>query len=150
MANKNDIPSFLTPQTHDAEIGGKALRFYPMSAQVLFRLRAVAGPAAKVIDALVSGQGYDERQKAIADLLDAIGQNGQLAATLILDALHDEDWVARPVTVQAASALFEKLDGPTLVAMLMACVEVNKAAFGPLFSGLAARAEAAQAAAVGR
>jgi hypothetical protein len=140
-----EIPSFLNPPTHTATIRGASLKFFPVSAQMLFRLRPVSAPVARAIDAFVSGQGYEERQKAIAALLDALAASGELACMLVLDALHEADWVTRPVTSQQASALFAKVDGPTLVEMLKAVATVNKEAFGPLFGGLAARAEEARA-----
>ena len=131
-----EIPDFLAPTTHDATIRGQSLRFYPVSAQMLFRLRPLSSPMARVVDAFVSDQGYEERQKALAAMLDALGQNGELACALVLDALHDEAWVKRPVTSQAAGALYAKLDGPTLVEMLGAVAKVNGEAFRPLAEGL--------------
>lgn len=132
----NEIPSFLAPATHKATIAGRELTFFPVSAQVMFRLRAVSGPLAKVIDAFVSGQEFEHRQKALAELLEAVGANGELAALLVLDALHEEDWVKRPITSQAASAFFAKVDGPTLVGMLLAVAKVNGDAFGPFVQEL--------------
>ena len=132
---KSELPSFLSPATITETIAERELVFFPISAKVLFRLRPVAGHVAKVIEAYQSGQPYDVRQKALAELLDVIGQQGELACTLILDALRDEEW-ARPVTAQAASALFERIDGPTLAAMLAAVARVNAEAFRPLLQGL--------------
>jgi hypothetical protein len=131
-----EIPDFGAPQTLDVTIRGQALRFFPISAQMMFQLRPLSAPMARVVDAFVSDQGYEERQKALAAFLDALTTNGELAAKVVLDALHEADWVKRPVTAQAASAFFAKVDGPTLVEMLGAVAKVNGEAFRPLAEGL--------------
>lgn len=135
MANEQ-IPDFVADQPLEVEIRGQALRFYPVSAKVLFQLRPLSASVARAVDALISGQEFEERQKSIAAFIDALGAHGELACTLVLDALHEAPWVRRPVTTQQASTLFAKVDGPTLVEMLKAVVKVNTEAFRPLFVGL--------------
>jgi hypothetical protein len=134
------VPSFLCETTADLELGGHTLRFYAVSAPVLFRLQAaLGGPLAKLFSALYAGQAHDD---ALGTLLEAIGANSELAATLILDALHDEPWVKRPVTKAAVEEFLGSVGGPSLVAMLSAVVRVNALAFGPLAVGLLASAKA--------
>lgn len=134
------IPSFLAETTHDVEIGEHTLRFYAVSAPVLFRLQgALGGHLAKVLVAIRAGEPYEAQ---LAGLLEAIGSNGELAATLVLDALHDEDWVTRPVTKAAALEFLDRVGGPSLLAMIAAAVTVNAEAFGPLVVGLLTTAKA--------
>lgn len=135
------VPSFLAEKTVDLELGGRTLlRFYAVSAPVLFRLQAALGaPFARLFSAIYAGKAHDG---ALGALLEAIGANSELAATLILDALHDEPWVQRPVTSAAVDEFLGSVGGPALVAMLSAVVRVNAEAFGPLVVGLLATAKA--------
>jgi hypothetical protein len=128
------VPSFLVEKTVDIEIGGRALRFYAVSAPVLFRLQAALGaPLAKLLSSIYAGQAHDG---ALGALVEAIGANSEIAATLVLDALHEEPWVKRPVTKAAVEEFLAAVSGPSLVSMLAGVVRVNAEAFGPLAVGL--------------
>lgn len=123
-------PTFLAPTRHVAEINGQALAFYPMTAPVFLRVQASVGPLAL--------RAFSGDADAAGELMRALGDNGELVATVVLDALRDEEWVKRPVSPKAAHAFLDACDGPALMAMLGACAEANKAGFAPLAQGLAA------------
>lgn len=142
MASADDeIPSFMDETTHTATIGGRKLVFHAVSSSVLFELQRALGPQlAKVIDAFASQQPHEVRQAAIGELVGAVSSNSELTCKVILDALHEEKWVARPVTAQTISAFFKKTDGPNLARMLAAVAQVNAEAFGPFVLGLLVQA----------
>ena len=142
-----EMPSFKTKASHEATIAGRELTFYAISGPMFLRLQQKLGPQlakfvapmAKVAMAAERGVDLrlaiasiaDEAQGAIAELLEALGKNPTLAAELVLDALHDEEWNERPVKPKAAEAFLEGVDGPALTRMLKAVVAVNWAAFLP-------------------
>lgn len=136
---KHEIPCFASPETHEIEVAGRTLRFYAVSSLVLLRLQQrLGGPFSKALDAMISGAADEARQAAIAELLEAAGKNAQAIGELVLDALHDEEWVERPASTKAVDAFLAKVDGPALAAMLAAVAHVNGKAFFPLAKRLLA------------
>lgn len=138
-------PSFLSEVTYTLELRGRRLTFYAMSSRVMLRAQQRLGaPVAAIIAGLIAGGGIEE--KAAGALLEAVGRDEDLAARLVLDALHDEAWAARPATDQAVADFLGRTDGPSLTAMLGAVAAVNAEAFVPLavglLAGVRARAEA--------
>jgi hypothetical protein len=126
---KSEIPSFECEKTHEAKIGGRVLVFHAVSGPVLLRLQQKLGPAfAKLLLALRTRQ---DAKAAAAELLEAAGGNPQLVGELVLDALHDEDWVERPVKPRIVDEFLQKTSGPALLRMLAAVATVNAVAFLP-------------------
>lgn len=144
MAPQNGtIPSFLAPVSHPIEVGGHALTFHPVSASMLLKLKPVTASIARLIDAFVShganlfaAPAVEARQSALAQLLSAVQAEPYLIGMLVMDALHDEKWVKRPVQQKDAEQLLERIDGPSLAAMFGAIVAVNREAFAPFVAEL--------------
>lgn len=123
------LPSFLAPPKHEIEIGGKVLRFSSISSGPLKALLDAGDAIRPAVDAAFSAGDF-------LPLVEAIESHRELAALLVLDALHDEPWVSRPVTAEAAAAFAAYVDGPTLMTMLTAVAAVNARSFRPLIKGL--------------
>lgn len=123
------LPSFLAPAKHELEVGGKSLCFHAISAEPLKAVLEVAGEIRPAVDAAFSGGEF-------MPLVTAIAGRRELAALLVLDALHDEPWVSRPVTAEAAREFAAHVDMPTLLSMLTAVAAVNVRAIRPLIKGL--------------
>lgn len=139
MAKPHEIPSFVCPDFVEAEIAGRTLRFYAISAPVQMRLmQRLGAPIAKAIDAVLSDTPAAERQAAIAELVEAAGKNASMVAEIVLDSLHDEPWADRPVKPGAQTEAFlAKVDGAPLMAMLAAVVAANVKGFRPFKALLA-------------
>lgn len=52
------VLSFLTPQSIEAQVGGETLKFFPISAPLLFTLQGFAKPFAQSLTALFTGVGH--------------------------------------------------------------------------------------------
>jgi hypothetical protein len=138
-----EIPTFAVTAKHEATIGGQRLAFYPISGLMQLRaLSTLGAPVSRLIDVLFAGAEDEERQAAIGDLLKALGASGPTVGALILDSLRDEEWAERAPGPKAVDLFLQKLDGPSLAAMLAAVVAVNTRAHGeellPLAAGLVA------------
>lgn len=141
--SKRRIPSFADEVTHELRLGGRTLVFHAVSGPVLLRVQhRLGGPFAAVLHALFTGDA-EAIQKALAALLEKVSEHGQAVGLLVLDALHDEEWLREgnervPLTPALVDQFLAATSGPALVAMLAAVAAVNAKAFAPFARGLLA------------
>lgn len=129
------IPSHLKKTTFDLEVGGHTYRFYAISADVLAQVLDAGAPIRQAAEAAFESGD-------MGPLLRQVQEHSELAATVVLDALHEEAWVSRPITGEDARAFAAATDEPTRLSMLTAAAAVNARAWRPFAEGLRAMGEA--------
>lgn len=124
------IPKFVVDDEHRATVCGQDLVFKPITAPIMFRCRSVSSAAARVLDALLTRQGFEERQRSFAAFFEAVGKDPELAGLLVLDALRSNEGFP-PANPKNAKEFVEGSDGPSVARLLRAVAEVNVEAFAP-------------------
>jgi hypothetical protein len=136
-------PRFATDRFHEAEIGGRKLRFYEVSGIATMRLAAIADQLEPIGSVMFDGEADDDaRQGAMIRGFQILGQHPELLAFVILDSLHDEPWNKRPASPADCETFLTTTDGAQLIAMTWAVIRANsakpaEAGAGPPAQGLA-------------
>jgi hypothetical protein len=134
------MPSFALEKTLDVDLGGQTLRLYSIGAVALLKLEPLASRLFSGLRPLFSGATGDQQQAALLEVFGVMGQNPETLGYVILDALHDEPWNARPPSPAAIRAFMDRLDAAALLVLVQALLMVNVEAAIPLLQRLTGRA----------
>lgn len=115
--------------TNQDDVGKEQNKIVEGGADGAYQERFVASP----IDPELAKERYQQKQKAISDLIDCLlsEESGFILVKLVMDSMRDVDWPKKPSQTDLANFV-DNCSAEILMEMVQGVIAANKKLFAPL------------------